>query len=412
MAFKFVPTRLSKARERVVINHPLTATVIKINPSDDLRHLIMKIVLAEESELEMIVYSLTDYEVKLVASYIPFNYYEVKMENLFEVLKYRGTKEVYRLLYIQWQESYSKTDCNELMEIYLTDCDEFLDVLKTYHLDRGEYFSWLKSDIIPRIIGKSVMNMPSAKGVSLSDKLDYFGIQNGSKLWVDIKYLYYTFCTREDYLALADAEMVGIVMRYKYMSIFQAFLENFLKKLSPRDLDEYERVANFFDSKIGDNFGAKFNEFFKGFKAELIDKYVDWINAYKLSLYFGNDERSVFWKEYRHRTVKKFSYSGSIVMEFNDYYAVEFLGKAMGPAYIYEKMYYEQKVRSVVEGRYNSNTDLKQYLFHNTSYEDESKWIKTRGYDGTRLKHNPNPGWQRKFRAVIRNEEITIMRKI
>lgn len=412
MKFEYIPTRLIKAREQVAIKHPLVTAAVKLNPDDKLKRLVLKIVNLDDSGIEMIAFSLTNCEISLLTSYIPLNYYNVKLDNLFKVLLLRSSIDIFRLFYYQWQESYNNEECNHLIEIYLKKNRDYQEVMKNNNLPGNVFFTWLKANMIPNYIGHFILDASLPEDYTFPNKLEHFGIQNGSKLWNDIRYLFYTFCNKEDYLAVMDAELLSIVRQYQDADILREFLRNFLDKLEPKELDKYERIANFFDAKIGENYGVKFREFFADFRDELVDKYVDWMNAFKLSLYFGNDERSVFWKRYKHRTVKKFLYTNLVVMEFDDYYAIEFLGQANGPAYIYEKEYYSNNIRKNVEGRFYNKTDLKHFLYHRTSYQNEARWIKLRGYDGTRLVHNPNPGWQRKFGEVIRNEKITGLRKI
>ena len=85
--------------------------------------------------------------------------------------------------------------------------------------------------------------------------------------------------------------------------------------------------------------------------------------------------------------------------------AIEFLGQASGPWYIYKKDYFEHNVRRLFKIYGYEATELKSYLFNNTDYVKNAEVFGNA--NGIRRVHLPNPGWQRKFDSVLIKNRIT-----
>ena len=366
MDFSFVPKRLINARKEIELIHRSVSEPVKISPSNELKQLIYSLVSLEESKIKVTACCLSDRELELLAGYIPYNYYGVKMANLFSIFKERSNDRLCQVLYIQWQNSYQNESCNSFLEDLALSDECFKRLIKNYNMIPYPFISILRDRNIAVRFGKEARDRYFVNRVLLSERLAYFGIRKTSTLYADCEFLYYTFCRKDDYLNINKYDLLNIVKKYNAngTKTLKLFLQNFLEMLSLNELYPFIEIARFLHSVIGDNKTdtKKFKAFFEGFNQKLIQKYIDWINRYKIEEYFGNDERSNFWKQYRFVSVQKHKFSNSVIMEFRNYYAVEFLGQAMGPIYLYRRDDFEKNIFH--RFRLKDNQQLRQELYH------------------------------------------------
>lgn len=363
MYFNFVPKRLIQSREDISIIHANKRTPVAIQPNDELMKLIKRLASLELYQVRKNAFALSNEEAMKVAGYLPHNYYDVEMQNLFLVFRYRSNKEMCYILYNEWQDSYTDTSCNKYMRELLNYDENFIMMIRNNHLKESDFFEFLENSDIAYRLGRETYNHQFREGATLGDKLNYFGIRNNSRLYRNCAFLFFTYCEREDYLAVSKSELLTFIKKYGPGQL-KSFLNNFLIRLELKDLQEFSEIAKYLISQTGEKNTDKFNTFFADFQSDLVAKYINWINIYKVYQYFGNDIRSNFWKRYRFDNITYYNYSNAVVMEFKNYYAVEFLGHNMGPIYIYEKEIFNQSVRrwfSVL-----NNSDLRSALFNNS----------------------------------------------
>lgn len=381
MDFSFIPKRLQQSREEISLQHKKTKSTPKLVKDDQFRRLIQTLVSLKNRQVKTRAFSLSDTEIDAVASYIPHNYYDVNMKNLFQIFEYRSTERSCCILFDQWQESYKNKECNRFIYSALDD-DKYLQAyVQQRHMSIDLFKSILQDDDIPGRLLQEIMHRPYLKGQKLTEKMDFLGIQDGTLLCAECEFQYYVFCEKDDYLIVSKLELLEIVKKYtkRNYGMLKKFLNNFLSKLELKDLQNYQALAEYLQTITGDNATHKkqFNGFFQSFSPVLIQKYIDWTNLFKIERFFGWDERSRFWKQYRFVTVQKYRPSNSIIMEFKNYYAVEFLGRGMGPLYIFPKGYFESKLKYRLN-RYDNN-QMRQELLHNTN--DSERYRKEhRGY--------------------------------
>lgn len=395
MAFSYTPRRLKMAREDIALVHPQKGEPPKLILGDDLRKLILALVSLEQYQIKGRAYALTDRETYMVAGYIPHNYYNVEMKNLFQIFSIRTSDKLCEILFNQWQESYQNGACNAFIRDALANDEHLSFVIQKKHMIKSVFDSILQDSDIAVRFGKELGNLPLAKSTSFADKMAYLGIRDDSRLFKDCKFLFYTYCERQDYLAIQKTELVDLAKQYYKRSkdTLASFLKNFLLKLELKDLIDFKNLADYLRTITGDDYSTvKFERFFRGFKHKLIRKYINWINFYKVEEYFGNDERSRFWKQYRFESVRRYNYSNAVVMEFEKYFAVEFLGAAMGPIYIYSKEYFEQYIMSKFS--YYDNQQMRQMLYQ--------------GGDGQWFYRKPHLGyWQSDVHSTLVRNRIT-----
>lgn len=374
MCFSFIPKRLQEVRKEVSVLHGSEnklSDMSQMKPSAELERLIKSLVAMDEAELAMESLVLSDSEVYRVVAYIPYNYFKVNMRNLFEIFKTRSDKILCKILYEQWQNSYSNESCNNFLHDLLRNDDNFKEYIEKKHLDTERMDNIIRNHDIVFGFGTEVMKHSFERKKTLAEKFEFFGVHEDSQLYKECADIFYTYCEKNDYLEADSVELLNVIKKYEVRNqpLLKAFLLNFLSKLNLVELAEFRNLARYFEAVAGEvsktKAGYKF--LFDGMPADIVEKYTDWINRCRIERYFGTDKRSEFWKQYRFIHVQWFEKSDAIVMEFRDYIAVEFLGDRRGPAYIYIKDYFLKKLL----GQFitSNNQALRQYLYHESDYE-------------------------------------------
>ena len=370
MSFPYFPKKLKKAKEEIILLHKNANEPIEVSDNENLRKLIMSLVKLEKYQIRSRAYALSNKEAEAVAGYIPHNYYGVNMKNLFEIFAIRTSGVLCQILYNQWQESYQNEVCNAFMRDILKYDENLISLILKNNMDEKLFDSILSDKDVASRLCNELKKHYFPRGKKLEEKLFYFGIREDSKLFFDCKFLFYLYCDKEDYLSIEKSKLLNLIKQYnrRGQNIIKRFLSNFLEKLSLRDLIGFKDLADYLKTIVGDNVSAKekFNTFFKGFQPALVQKYIDWINLFKVEEYFGFDERSRFWKQYHFKSVRKYNYSNSVVMEFDTYYAVEFLGQGMGPLYIYPRDYFERYI--INRFRNNDNSHMRHLLLYDKNW--------------------------------------------
>ena len=363
MNFSFVPRKLIQAREDIAIQHPIEHEVASITPDDDLYRLITRLASLEKYQVKKNALALSNKEMQKVTAYLPFNHYKVNMANLFDIFIYRSNQELCELLYSQWQDSFSNKECNDFLVKLLGFDEKFIMLMRKMNLPENIFLKVIQSNNIPLFFGNMLKNSSGVKS-TLADKVKYWGIRDDSRLFKMIQFLFYTFCTRDDYLMVPQATLLSVVKQYGSadVRILKQFLINFLLELKLSELEKHTELAKYLETQTGKNRTDKFNKFFDKVDPVLVEKYINWLNIQIINEVFGYDERSLFWKQYKFLHIDKYLNSNSVVMEMKNYYATEFLGKGMGPIYFYDKKTFDEKVRRWFI--YNNNSDLRSLLFN------------------------------------------------
>lgn len=359
MKFQYVPKQLIQSREEVALRHAEQKISVGLKKDDDLKKLIEKVASLDRNQVKKTAFALTEQEVIKITKYLPYNYYSVKLKNLFQVFQYRSTSKLCEILYNEWQESYENAECNYNLKILVKYNKRFSEMLELHHFKSEDFIEILESSKVAYQLGKKLQNDTMQTNRSLQKRLEYLAIRSDSKLFQECEFMFYCYCKKADYIA-DNKELVGIVERYNWEQL-RYFVYNFLMKLSLNELQEFPTIVAYM-IKEGVEPGRKnFKSIFERFPDTLIEKYVNWLNSYKIEQYFGNDERSRFWKQYKFEQILLCRYSDAVIMEFKKYYAVEFLGYNMGPIYIYEKQIFQNSVRKWFSRLNNSELRSKLY---------------------------------------------------
>ena len=359
----FFPKRLTETKEQVNIQHPLEREVPIICKNDELYRLINEIVSLELFQVKTYSLTLSEDDVFKVIGYIPHNYYGVKLDNLFLVFKYRSTKRICDFLYKEWQSCYDNRTCNKFMESLLVDNEDWILLTRKINFGERVFKEILSSDNIPIKMGIECLKYKASNTVSLEEKAKHFYIDNNTVLFHDIERLFYTFCTREDYLVADLFRLEKTISKFNDQTLI-IFLNNFLSKLTLNELDRFISIGKYLDNRLGDVESTKCRNFFINSPIQIWEKYHNWIIRIKINDVFGNDERSVFWRGYKFVSrPQRFYQSNSVSMEFENYIVVEFLGQAMGPMYFYKKDVFNSVIYKFMKRQ--NNQELRQTLYHN-----------------------------------------------
>lgn len=404
MDFRFIPVNLIKAKEEIALRHTEFGEESQTDVDSSFMNFIKYLVCLEVDEVEKEALVITKRMLEKIVRYLPHNYYNVQMDNLFLIFRIRSNLKFKRMLFNEWQNGYSNESCNAFLKTFVSKDKDFGEILDSNHISVQMFTEILSAKNIAIKYGKTAMSLERSPQKSLAEKLEYLGIRKTSKLFNDCLSLFYVFCERKDYLSVDDEKILSIIKKYDN-NLKKQFLANFLGQLSLSELKNYKWLASYFFEITGENHSKKFNSYFASFEPDLTRKYVNWMHIYIINKIFGKDERSVFWERYHYELVTKYTYSNAVVMEFVDYVAVEFLGQAMGPLYIYQKKYFEADIRKFFKLNMYDNGELRTILYNNTKYENNAKRLKNK--QGTRLVHLPNPGWQTNFHGILITNKIT-----
>lgn len=401
--FKFIPKKLIAVREEISRQHANIGENKDIKMDLDGVRFIKRLSELSEEDARKEALILTKREMDYIACYIPANSYNVKLDNLFLIFRRRTSERLCEILFRSWQNSFECKECNEFLILLLEKDENFRKLIQTHYLSLEIYKEILEDDYVSIAFGREVKRISYTQKMDFGTGLEFLGILNTSQLYRECKFLFYIFCDCEDYLCAGDSVILGVIRKYgKIMHL--KFLENFLEKLSLNELKKFTLLAKYFSETIGDT-RKTVEEYFHGSRFVLIRKYLDWINTYIINKLFGKDERSAFWEEYRFESVVRYDYSDSVIMEFKNFVGIEFLGKAMGPFYIYKKSYFEKELKDSFQFKMYDNSDLRSYLYKRKDYNNNS--VVFGRYNAIRHVHTPNPGWSSIFEQIIRRNCVT-----
>ena len=396
MAFSFIPRKLQQAEKDIAELHRRKSSIPRISDNKELKELVMSLVQLKYGQTGIRVFALTDRELYLIAKYIPHNYYKVDMTNLFSVFELRPSEQLWAALYEQWQESYQNSECNEFICNSLESNAELESFIRKMHMTPHTFGIVLKGEDIPSAFLKEVMECALGESRCIADRLEYFGVRKRTLLYKKCRSGFFLCCGKKEYLSIQEFDLLEAVRRYKeeHFVWLKDFLINFLSKLSLRELQKFQSLAEYLQMAIGEGPADKdrYKRFVDGLPQEIEQKYADWINQSKVWAYFGEDERSIFWKQYRFVSVRKIKKSNVVVMEFRNHYALEFLGKGMGPMYIFTRDYFEKDIQKKLT--WIDNMQMRKELLHSADSADQY-----------RKEHRGN--WQTDVHKYLREHHMT-----
>lgn len=371
---QFTPERLIESRKKVEEAHVRQEAYDFTMPGEELEALIRRLLDTRDGMLTATGMSLSDREACMLAGYLPHNFYEVSEDKLFRILNKRLDEASGEVLFREWQEEFGNYPCNHFLRELAEHNASFQKVLAKHHIKSALFIQILISRNIPLAFDQLLIGAVFADGIEFENKLKYYGIVPQSFLDVECKRALLTFCEKEDYFSCSEENLLDIIKTYDgYM--LKKFLFNFLDKLSLSELEYYPALASYMRKITGHRNSRNFQQFFEGAGADQIQHFIDWINIFKLNIYFGNDDRSQFWKQFRYLNVVRYPVSNVVIMEFDECVAVEFLGDKKGTIYICEKDIFMQNFYHQLDRM--DNEELRGYF---KAHKDQC--IESRGHVG------------------------------
>jgi hypothetical protein len=250
MDFSYTPSRLIEAANDIALQHRKQREVNYSTPNDKLRLLIERIVALELYQVKQNALALPEDDVLSVAGYLPHNYYNVDMKNLFLVFNYRSSQQACEVLYEQWQSSYDNDQCNQYMREQLQTNERFIMLMREHNISETTFDDILSSEIIPSRFGMECVKRQFPNNYSLINKMNYFGVQGNTRLYHDCQFLFYTFCNKQDYLAANKSELLVVIQQYEEVAL-KKFLYRFLEFLTLAELEQFFEMARYFSVSLG-----------------------------------------------------------------------------------------------------------------------------------------------------------------
>lgn len=390
MSFSFVPKKLIEVKRDIVKKHSHKINIVlDIRPDEDFEKLIKKIVSLDDSQLKREAYSLSDAELNSIASYVSANFYKVNLRKLFFILKLRTSYEVAISIFYSWQNNYDNKECNMLLIDFLHYDNYLGNLLIKNNLTKEKFIKFLKSDSILLEFYIEI-NENKLGDFSMNEMLKYFGIRENSRFFLDFEKIFYMHCNKKHYLKNGK-KLINIVKQYSLEELYK-FLENFLRQFNLEELcKNFSNLLDILEDKRKKRH-IKYHFIFE-------DKYNNWVNIdtiYKFFINDINDERFMFWKDYNFfEKPVKYDKSNSLTMKFQNHVVVEFLGRANGPLYIFNKYFFEDNIKRYLPNK--SNSELRKILLR--IYK-----LNSHNYNIIREEHQAN--WRFKVQGVINQHNI------
>ena len=384
----YIPSKLKAVRIQVEKDHPIRGEKSKTEVDEALRELVLQVVGWKSSKVISNGKLLNPEQITDLCEYAPGNVFKVDCKNIYEVIRTFATGDDYWIVYQGWQDYYSNNTLKKkVLENVFTEPDSrvVFDAIQN-KADINRISSWIKTDY-PQILLDIISALPAVNNADdFRRELKGQGIEEDKKIYFALEPLFYLTCGRSAYLELSDIDTGNI---YKEFGTAHKamFLSNYLFEMRLSDLERKDYLFDAVETSFkSSNVKSPVENSLK--KKNLYDKYLQWSSLMTLKHSFEDSERFNFWKKYVMEVeCVRIQQTDSMYMDFGKYVVTEFYKKADGPAYCFEKPYFQSNV--LWRMRRYSKTDLKSFMLHKT--ERIGRWP-----------HMPNPGWEYKFSFYLR----------
>lgn len=366
MKYFYYPKRLAKAKEEIEKIHTNVAETVVAEDLQSLRDFIDEIVALEKNELEGYACTLNKKELQMLCMYIPSNKYGVPLDNLLGVVSYQLSELRIRILYQYWQNNYSYQESRGIFEM-IQKQQTFYNMFKdSYQTDCGKIAESIRNERVLELYISFLHGKDLESTEAYQKALLRYGLNLEFQLAKDCMKEFYFICAGKVYMDMGEYSLYQKLLSMKPWQL-KKLLVNLLKKLADSQLDEFYKIAEYYETRTGEYGSQKFNDYFSQIPPNLTQKYHAWMNRYKIQKVFINDannDRSSFWKQYSNQAhINIYNSTDAMAIIFDKTIFIEF--RTLGPVYHYTREYYNEKVaRAVVN--YSKEIDLKSYLLHGT----------------------------------------------
>lgn len=351
LEIKVKPMRLEATKNEIAKVHKKSSKPSRISDDIKTEALITKLASLSERALKKETLLLKNEQLFIIARYLPHNYYEIKnYKNFFYILNTRineNNKSICEALFKEWQKIPNETICNKCLKNLIAENEVFADTICNGYITKGIISEIISSEKRTEKIS-DILKSKIQSGISFEEKYKRLCLDLYTTLFFSVKKVYFTVCSREDYLL--NTNLLEVVEKYASNKELGAFLSNFLDKLTLKEIKRnntaFQNICIFIRDKLGVIDGKKWKGFFENpnMLPDTERKFISWLNYINIGEYFGNDERSVFWQKYDFEKVEKLWNSNLVIMYFKKYFVVEFLKKGSGPLYIYDNTVSNQNI--------------------------------------------------------------------
>lgn len=352
----YIPEKTIESRKSIVTAH---RPGYRQQTGPEAERFIRRLNGYSDEMLKAVSLSLTDEEAELLAGYLPYNDYQLPLRKLFTVTGYRMDDHLAEVLFRNWQEEFGNPECNAFLKNLTQSDPSFRALLAKNRIDGTLFAEVLDSSNIPLAFDEKILGGQYGHGLDFDKKLSFYGVAEGSYLSVECKRALLTFCGKAEYFSCSENNLIDIVRTYDSFML-KKFLVNFLERLRLGELQAYPGLAAYLRQAIGHRSSRTFKAFFAELPDGTRQRYIDWINLYKINKYFKEDVRSRFWKQFRFINVVRYPVSDVVILEFKSHCAVEFLGGSFGTIYLCEKSVFTDIFYEKLDAM--DNEDLRAYF--------------------------------------------------
>jgi hypothetical protein len=368
--FHFKPVELNRIKQEIVQGHRKAGLYTgKDNYNEEFYHLLMNIVSMKENKLKSFAQKISRDNLNMLASYMPYNDYNVNMDNIMTILDVRFRKEYLDASYRAYQETLGNSDYNQWMYSKLSDNLEY----SVRERVKGKTLRTIfrNDDAITYLVSQA-----RNENYVFEDLRKIYAIRKSSKMAVELIQQLLIDATREQYLSMTSEELIQQTASFTNEDMGR-LLDNYLEKL---DLNVFHEI---FLNNIHKIYEAPKHS--KSSMWHYVDdnqkmKFIKWLSLKQISEIFGNDERTVFWKKYLNNV--KASYMNAdmkrLALDFGQFVIIEFQ-KVGNATYIYAERDYYKEFNNYFHRKDKHSTDM----------------LKDQNLSVSRLTHNGN--WQSRF---------------
>lgn len=372
MIYYYVPKKLLEAKEHIQnIHKKAVETTVGDMNNRQFKQLVYEIVALESEMLEGYSYTLKKEEISLLANYIPGNHFNVKIDHLLGVLKYRWDSQIMKTLYQHWQNYYINMENIKIFSYIGAENEGFLnEFLTLYTVSPKEVQMSIETGTVVELFSKTAAEFNANSKEEFEESLQSIGLNLQFSLAKECIKEFYFVCSGDVYVKLGDRKVFDL-FRTMHPESTKRILVNMLKKLSDQQLDQFEEVLNYYYRRTGDRGRGEFNSYFSDIDKALVNKYGTWLNRWNIRRIFLKDtkDRNKFWLKFANDSRVRTSYAKQtdcLILHFPKSVFIEF--REIGPVYQYNHDYYEAEVSKMVE-RTSKDTDLKRWLRNVSDYK-------------------------------------------
>ncbi|MGB3366014.1 MAG: EH signature domain-containing protein [Acidaminobacteraceae bacterium] len=375
MDFYFPPIKLEQLRKELIKNYNqknLYRGKDRIDKS--FKELLFKLTSLAEDKVKSFSYKLTSEELLLFASYLPYNDYQLDLNNIINALEVRYKNRFLDVSYRAYQHSMGNKIFNNWFKNKL---EENINYKVSRTVKSEKLFGIFSSSNIVQ----GYFNYGKETKLKYGELLDDFEIVKTSILSSEIDKYYLINATREMFIELGSMELLRRTDSFTIME-HGLLLNNYLSKLNIKEFhDNYlQKIVDYFEAPYRSN-----SEMWNYVDEANKRKFQNWIGIHHMQTILGNDERTNFWKSYLGTVKNTYMHeeSGRLALDFGAFVVVEFQHKN-NATYIYRsEVFYKNYIKYFEKSNSSKNKSLKDTAV-------AIKWLSHGGH------------WQYKFNDELR----------